>query len=222
MTVSLNELYNRLLEAYGPQGWWPGETPLEVMVGAVLTQNTAWKNVERAILNLREDALLSVAALDAISQEELAETIRPAGYFRLKSRRLKNLVEFVVGRYGGSLDAMFSTELDRLREELLQINGIGPETADSILLYAGELPTFVVDNYTARVLKRHGWIEADADYYAIQSFCEDHLAKDTRLYNELHALLVRVGNEFCRKIPQCDDCPLREWLPEGGPLGDQQ
>ena len=218
MTVSLNDLYGRLIKALGPQGWWPGESRLEVMVGAVLTQNTAWKNVERAIRNLREDGLLSLTALNAVSHDVLAETIRPAGYFRLKSRRLKNLIEFVVRRYGGSLDAMFDTELDTLREELLQVNGIGPETADSILLYAGELPTFVVDTYTARVLKRHGWIEADADYYAIKSYCEERLVKDTRLYNELHALLVRVGNEFCHKTPQCDACPLRDWLPEGGPL----
>ena len=142
--------------------------------------------------------------------------IRPAGYYRLKARRLKNLVEFVFAEYGGSLDAMFSTQLTTLREQLLRVNGIGPETADSILLYAGELPTFVVDNYTARVLKRHGWIEPEADYYAIKDQFESELEADVELYNEFHALLVRVGNHYCRKTPKCDECPLVDMLPDNG------
>ena len=168
MSVLLKHVYRKLYQAFGPQHWWPADSPFEVIVGAVLTQNTSWKNVERALDRLREAGLLSATALYELPQEELAEAIRPAGYFRIKARRLKNLLEFIFTRYNGSLETMFETRLEKLREELLDVNGIGPETADSILLYAGQLPTFVVDTYTARVLKRHGWIEPEADYHAIK------------------------------------------------------
>lgn len=218
MDVTLAAIYERLLSHYGPQSWWPGETPLEVMVGAVLTQNTSWKNVERALANLRDADLLDLQALYDLPVEELAELIRPAGYYRLKAARLRRLLEFVFERYGGSLESMFSQNLDELRQELLEVNGIGPETADSILLYAGGLPSFVIDTYTHRVMKRHGWIEFEADYHELKEYFESGVERDVPLYNEFHALFVRVGNEFCRKQARCDGCPLREWLPEQGPL----
>jgi len=216
MSATLREVYQRLLDAFGPQHWWPGQSPFEVMVGAVLVQNTAWKNVERAIEELREAGLLEPRVLHRLPVEQLQELIRPAGYYRLKARRLANLLDFVVGEYGGSLDAMFATPQSTLRQQLLGVNGVGPETADSILLYAGGLPTFVVDTYTARVLKRHGWIEPEAGYQAIKEHFESSLEEDVQLYNEYHALLVRLGHFHCRKTPKCDGCPLRHLLPESG------
>jgi endonuclease III related protein len=218
MDVTLAAIYERLLAHYGPQAWWPGESPLEVMVGAVLTQNTSWKNVERALANLREAGLLDLQALYELPVEELAELIRPAGYFRLKAGRLRRLLELIFERYDGSLEAMFAENVHELRQELLGVNGVGPETADSILLYAGGLPTFVIDTYTHRVMKRHGWIDFETDYHGLKEHFESALEREVSLYNEFHALFVRVGNEFCRKQPRCDACPLREWLPEQGPL----
>jgi endonuclease-3 related protein len=219
MTPPLNEIYERLFERFGPQGWWPGAAgPFEVMVGAVLAQNTAWTNVERAIRNLLEADALNAGAINGLSQAELEELVQPAGYFRVKARRLRNLVDWLFRRYDGSVEAMFATDIATLREELLGINGIGPETADSILLYAGYLPSFVIDAYTHRVWKRHGWIEPEADYHAIKAHFEERLEPDAVLYNEFHALIVRVGNEHCRKRPRCDACPLAELLPEGGPI----
>ena len=218
MTATLGEVYDRLFAAYGPQHWWPGQSPFEVLIGAVLVQNTSWENVKKAIDNLRRENLLEPRAVYALSVEELEEKIRPAGYFRIKARRLRNLLAFLVERYGGSLDAMFRTALPELREQLLEINGIGPETADSILLYAGGLPSFVVDAYTHRVFARHGWIGFDADYYQIKDHFESGLPQDARLFNEYHALLVRVGKEHCRKTPRCQGCPLADLLPPGGAL----
>lgn len=218
MPETLREVYELLLAQFGPQHWWPGETPLEVMAGAVLVQNTAWKNVEQAIANLRHADLLDAQRLHAMPTEELSELIRPAGYFRLKARRLQNLMELVVTQYDGSLDAMFSMGQHPLREQLLSVRGVGPETADSILLYAARMPAFVVDTYTARVLKRHGWIEGEAGYYDIQDLFERSLEEDVPMFNEYHALLVRVGKDFCRKRPKCESCPLFDVLPEGGPL----
>ena len=219
MTAILREVYQRMFDALGPQHWWPGQSPFEVMVGAVLVQNTNWQNVEKAIDNLREADLLEPHALYEVPQEELEELIRPSGYFHIKARRLHNLLEFFVDRYDGSLEAMFGTDLPSLRRGLLTVGGIGPETADSILLYAGGLPVFVVDTYTHRVLARHGWIGFDADYQMIQDYFQSSLPEDTALYNEYHALLVRVGKEYCRKkSPRCTRCPLRELLPAGGPL----
>ena len=158
MPVALQEVFDKLLNTYGPQHWWPGESRFEIVVGAILTQNTSWKNVEQAINNLRDADLLSPEKLFALGHEELAELIRPAGYFRLKSGRLRNFLTYLLETHQGDLDAMFACELSALRVELLAVNGIGPETADSILLYAGGLPTFVVDTYTARILKRHGML----------------------------------------------------------------
>jgi endonuclease-3 related protein len=207
-----------MLATFGPQNWWPGDSPFEIMVGAVLVQNTAWRNVERAIKNLRDAGLMEPRALYALSPSELAELIRPAGYFQVKARRLRNLLQFVVEHYDGSLAAMFGTSLDTLRVELLSINGIGPETADAILLYAGGLPTFVVDAYTHRVLARHAWVGFDANYHEIKELFESALPPDAPLYNEYHALLVRVGKDYCRRSEaHCEECPLKPLLPPSGP-----
>jgi len=213
----LTAVYEKLLAAFGPQHWWPGESPFEIVVGAVLVQNTAWRNVERAIENLREAGLMESRTLYAVPEKELAELIRPAGYFQVKSRRLRNLLKLVVEQYDGSLEAMFRTDLATLREELLGVSGIGPETADAILLYAGSLPTFVVDTYTHRVLARHGWIGYEADYHEIKDHFEASLPADAVLYNEYHALLVRLGKDYCRKTaPKCEACPLVDLLPASG------
>lgn len=215
--MDLKKIYQRLFDAYGPQHWWPGETPFEVMVGAMLVQNTNWKNVEKAIGNLRDADLLDPRALVELPVDELEELVRPAGYFRVKARRLSNLMQWLVKRYDGSLEAMFCTPLAELREQLLRVNGIGPETADSILLYAGNLPTFVVDTYTYRVTTRHGWIGCEAEYTDLKGLFESSLPDDVRLFNEYHALLVRVGKEHCGTSPKCTGCPLAEFLPRGGP-----
>lgn len=217
MSASVEEIYRRLLSAYGPQHWWPGDTPLEMIVGAVLTQNTNWSNVAKAIDNLREEGALNAAALHSLPHEELADLIRPAGYYRLKAARLKNFLALLFERFDGSLDEMFALPLDELRELLLGVNGIGPETADSILLYAGGLPTFVVDTYTHRVFKRHGWIEDEADYHALQEHLTAGLERSAPLFNEYHALLVKVGKEHCGTKPKCQGCPLEALLPASGP-----
>lgn len=217
MSSRLLDAYERLLNKFGPQQWWPGDSPFEVMVGAVLVQNTAWRNVEHAIENLREAGLMEAKALYAVAPEELAELIRPAGYYQVKARRLRNLLKFVVEEFDGSLDDMFRTSLSTLREQLLAVNGIGPETADAILLYAGGLSTFVVDTYTHRVLARHGWLGYDSDYHEIKDYFESSLPADAPLYNEYHALLVRVGKDYCKRTaPKCEACPLRDMLPVTG------
>ncbi len=218
MASSLTEIYRRLFDFFGPQHWWPAESPLEVIVGAVLVQNTNWRNVKRAIANLRDADLLQPHALYDVPPDELEELIRPAGYFRVKARRLRSVLEFLVRRYDGSLQKMFRTDIDTLRDELLAVHGVGPETADSILLYAGGLPVFVVDAYTHRVFARHGWIDFDTDYHAIQDHFQAGLPQDAALYNEYHALLVRLGKQYCRKTkPKCDECPLADWLSDGKP-----
>jgi endonuclease-3 related protein len=209
---TLTEIYRRLLAAYGPQHWWPADSPLEVMIGAVLTQNTAWHAVEKAMANLKSRGLLSVQALRRIPQEELAPLLRPAGYFRLKTRRLKNLISLVSGAYGGDLERMAIAGTPELREALLKVNGIGPETADSILLYAFRRPVFVVDAYTLRVMSRHGLIGSEATYHGLQELFLEHLAEDEVIFNEYHALLVRVGKAHCRRTPLCPECPLEPLL----------
>ena len=215
----LTDVYRRLFDGFGPQHWWPGDSGFEMMLGAMLTQNTSWQNVERAIANLRQADLLEPHALYDVPVEELEELIRPAGYFRVKARRLRSLLEFFLTRYEGSLEAMFQTSLPELRQQLLGVHGVGPETADSILLYAGGLPSFVVDAYTHRILARHGWIGFDADYHQIQDHVQGELPRDVPMYNEFHALLVRLGKYYCWKSkPKCGQCPLREMLPPSGPL----
>jgi endonuclease-3 related protein len=217
MPSKLMEAYERMLARFGPQHWWPGESPFEVMVGAVLVQNTAWRNVERAIQNLRDAGVMNPHALYKLPPEELAELIRPAGYYQVKAKRLRNLLQYVVEVHDGSLESMFQTELTTLREELLAIHGIGPETADAILLYAAGLPTFVVDTYAHRVLARHGWIGYAAFYDEIKEHFESSLPRDAALYNEYHALLVRVGKDYCKRAaPKCEECPLAPMLPASG------
>lgn len=214
--TNTHQVYQRLLAALGPQGWWPGESPWEVMVGAVLVQNTAWKNVERAIDNLRDEGLLRPQRLAELEQAELAELIKPAGYFRLKAKRLQNLMRFVVEEFDGSLEAMKRVDMHSMRAELLAVNGIGPETADSILLYALEQPALVVDTYTQRIFARHGWIDYSTDYHQLQEHLASELPLEAPLYNELHALLVHVGHHYCRRQAKCEECPLAEMLPESG------
>lgn len=207
-TDELMRFYRTMLKRYGSQHWWPGETPFEVMVGAVLTQNTNWNNVERAIANLKQDDLLTPEALDEISHEALAPRIKPAGYFNIKARRLKNLVRWFCEQYGGDIERLAAAPLDRLREELLAVNGVGKETADSILLYALNKPTFVVDAYTYRILVRHGCINAESSYEDVKEYFQGALPEDMDLYNEFHALIVRVGKEHCKPRPRCAGCPL--------------
>ena len=207
-------LYRALYRSYGPQHWWPGDTPFEVMAGAVLTQNTAWGNVEKAIANLKRERLLTPSRLTGVSSKKLASLIRPSGYFNIKTRRLKNLLVLVRNRYRGNLKRMFADDPESLRASLLGVNGIGPETADSILLYAAKKPFFVVDAYTRRILYRHGFISNNADYHEVQRLFTENLPKDTRLYNEFHALIVKAGKERCRKRnPLCSKCALESLLP---------
>ena len=203
----LRGFYDALYRAYGPQGWWPGRTRTEIVVGAVLTQNTNWRNAERAIAQLRAAGLLDWAALREVSAEDLAERIRPAGYYNIKARRLKNLVAWLWARHDGDFDGLASLDVGDLREQLLGIHGVGPETADSILLYGLDLPSFVVDAYTARVAGRHGLIDDGAGYEALKSLFEDSLPADAEMFNEYHALLVEVGKRHCRPRARCDGCP---------------
>jgi len=201
-------MYDLLLGAFGPQHWWPSRTRDETVIGAVLTQNTAWTNVERAIEALRRANRLALAGIDATPEDRLAELIRPAGTYRVKARRLKSLAGWLGSRFGGDLDALFATGLAAARRELLGVSGIGPETADAILLYAGKLPTFVVDAYTQRILRRHLLSGADSDYERSKALFEGALSPDGALYGEYHALLVELGKRHCRKNAQCERCPL--------------
>jgi len=215
----MRAFFPALLEAYGPQGWWPAETPFEVVIGAILTQNTNWKNVERAIANLKREGLLDAATLEAVGDERLAEVIRPAGYYRLKARRLKNFIRLLTGEFGGDLETLFALRTAALREKVLGVTGIGPETADSIVLYAAHRPVFVVDAYTARILYRHGLIEGDATYEDIQLLIQGALAEEVALFQEYHALVVEVGKRRCkRRAPECPGCPLERFLEEGQPV----
>ena len=204
----LMEMFDLMFAHFGPRHWWPAETELEVIVGAVLTQNTNWKNVEKAIFNLKERGLLSLKALCSASADELALEIRPAGYYNIKARRLKNLISFIEDHYGGNLASMLEDDISGLRHGLLSVNGIGPETADSIILYAANRPIFVVDAYTHRILKRHGMVEDTVTYQDMQELFMNNLPEDTRLFNEFHALVVETGKDYCRKKPLCDKCPL--------------
>jgi endonuclease-3 related protein len=208
MTDRINEIYHRLYRHFGPQHWWPGESTLEITVGAVLTQNTNWQNVEKAIANLQEHNLLSLPALSAIPVDILAQHIKPSGYYNLKAKRLKNLIT-AIGQEDEDLTSFLATDLDTLRQNLLAVKGIGPETADAIILYAAAKPIFVIDAYTHRVLLRHDLIWEESDYHEMQELFMAALPEDVALYNEYHALLVRVGKEFCLKNnPKCDGCPL--------------
>ena len=210
-TENLHLFYKALLDCYGPQHWWPGDGPFEIMVGAVLTQNTNWTNVEKAITNLKAAELLSPEAIDQMTNEELAKVIKPAGYFNVKAKRLKNLIRWFMQNYEGNMELLAQVRLERLRQELLEVNGIGRETADSIILYALGKATFVVDTYTYRVLVRHGCIDSESDYEQVKDFFERNLPAEEKLYNEFHALIVRVGKEHCRPRPRCNGCPLEQF-----------
>jgi endonuclease-3 related protein len=204
----LRVIYSKLLSHFGPQHWWPGETPFEVAVGAILTQNTNWGNVEKAIGNLKSAGALHARLLHEMPAGRLAELIKPAGYFNIKAKRLKNFIDLLADTHGGSMKRMAKGELPVLRKQLLRVNGIGPETADSILLYALKKPVFVIDAYTKRVLSRHNMMQHDEPYEAFQELFHAHLPKDVVLFNEYHALFVRVAKEHCRTRPLCTGCPL--------------
>jgi endonuclease-3 related protein len=205
----LMAMYRALYKAYGPQHWWPGDTPFEVMVGAVLTQNTAWINVEKAIKNLKRERLLSLARLRKVAPRRLAALIKPSGYYNVKAERLTNLMTFLYDRYGYRLAGMLRDDPSELRKGLLLVNGIGPETADSIILYAARMPTFVVDAYTKRIFSRHGLVSERAGYDDVQQLFIRNLPRGTGLFNEYHALLVTVGKAHCKKgTPRCTTCPL--------------
>jgi endonuclease III related protein len=202
--------YHRLLRAHGHADWWPGETPFEVCLGAILTQNTAWANVEKALAQLRCRSLLSFEPLAALGAPEIAPLIRPAGYFNVKARRLRAFLDFLGREYGGHVERMRDQPPADLRRQLLGVNGIGRETADSIALYAAGQPLFVVDAYTRRIGARLGWIAGDEDYDAIQSWFVARLPRDVSLYNDYHAQLVLLGKSACRPRPRCEACPLRD------------
>jgi len=208
MRKKLELMYRRLYAAFGPQHWWPGETPFEVAVGAILTQNTNWSNVEKAIANLKNAGVLDPSALHGMSHEALAALIRPAGYFNTKAKRLKNFIAFLINEYRGRMSGMKKEDLPALRKKLLSVNGIGPETADSIILYAVEKPVFVIDAYTKRVLSRHTILEHEGSYDTYQTFFHSTLKSDVGLFNEYHALFVRLAKTHCRTKPFCSGCPL--------------
>jgi endonuclease III related protein len=214
----LHDYYDTLFAAFGPQYWWPGRTPFEIIVGTILTQNTSWSNVELALHNLRRKKLLTPTAIEAVSFSRLAALIRSSGYFRQKAKKLKAFVRFLRAEYQGSLAKMFRISTNALREQLLGVHGIGPETADSILLYAGKHPVFVVDAYTRRILERHQLAASQHSYEDVRLFFERSLPPDVPLYNEFHALIVQTGKDYCRaRNPRCDQCPLHGFLPERTP-----
>lgn len=208
MPDKLALMYKKLYAAFGPQHWWPGETPFEVAVGAILTQNTNWSNVEKAIANLKKDKVLNPEALHDMSHARLALLIRPAGYFNIKAKRLKNFISFLIAEYYGSMSRMEKEDLRSIRKKLLSVNGIGPETADSIILYALEKPVFVIDAYTKRVLSRHNILEHDVSYDTFQVLFHSKFRENISLFNEYHALFVRLAKENCRTKPLCTGCPL--------------
>jgi endonuclease III related protein len=210
-TEVVKEVFEKLYNHFGPQKWWPAETPFEVIIGAILTQSINWKNAEKAIINLKNNNLLSPEALRNINKDKLALHIKSTGYYNIKAEKVKAFVEFLFDRYNGNLNYMFKTQLFKLREELLMVYGIGPETADSILLYAGQYSIFVIDAYTKRIFSRVGIVKVDVEYKELQKKIMDVLETNQKLYNEYHALLVVLGKEYCfKKRPKCDTCPLAQ------------
>lgn len=214
-TETLERYYARLLQNLGPQGWWPARTRLEVILGAILTQNTAWHNAALALKRLRQAGLLNLKRLRRATLARLESDVRPAGFFRQKSRTIRNFLRWLGAAHHGSLRLMFARPASKLRRELLQLSGLGWETADAILLYAGRHPYFVADAYTRRILVRHELVPARAGYSEVQQFLHRHLRTDVSFYNEFHALLVEVGKRYCkRQAPHCDRCPLQDFLPQ--------
>ncbi len=207
------DYYAALQARFGHRNWWPADTPFEVCVGAVLTQNTAWKNVVKAIDNLKHASALDPFVIYSLPVNELAQLIRPAGYYNVKAARLRNLIDQLVENHIGDLNSLFLAPVVSLREELLSIKGIGKETADSIILYAASKPIFVVDAYTKRVLERHGLITEKANYDSIQRLFHSNLPLDVALFNDFHAQFVAVGHNYCKKRPLCEICPLQLFIP---------
>ena len=210
ISEQLTEIYQLLFDRFGPQHWWPGQTQFEIITGAILTQNTNWANVEKALTNLKSADCLTPEKLRRLDVSQLAEFIRPAGYYNIKAKRLKNFVNWLFDNYDGKLTNLESLDTDRLRAEFLSIRGIGHETADSILLYALNRAIFVVDAYTARIAFRHQLIEPEAEYEQLRELFQSNLPQDAQLFNEYHALLVRVGKEFCKPTARCPGCPLEK------------
>lgn len=208
----IQRVYDALFDRWGPQHWWPARTRLEMMLGAILTQNTAWTNVEKAIANLRANDALNFSTLESVPEKALAKWVRPAGYFNQKASYIKGMIAAIRERFDGSLDKLFALETQALRKELLSWKGIGAETADSILLYAARRPVFVVDAYTKRFLSRHGICEKKASYDSVAKLFTDNLPEDVQLYNEYHALIVKLGKEHCNTKPRCEGCPLEPFL----------
>jgi endonuclease III related protein len=210
----LLEYYRRLLAELGPQGWWPARTRMEVILGAILVQNTAWENARKALARLRNASLLSLPRLRQVSRAELEGHIRPAGFYRQKARTIRNFLDWLGQTHAWSLDRLLQRSAGDVRRELLSLKGLGPETVDAILLYAGHQPWFVADAYTRRILARHELVRTTDSYADVQGFLHQHLPADQALYNEYHALFVEVGKRYCRNpAPRCDDCPLRDFLP---------
>lgn len=214
----LLDIYGRLVDHFGPTHWWPGDSPFEIAVGAILTQNTAWTNVERAIANLKREKLLTPRAILSAGDKDLHRVLKPSGYFRVKSVRLRSFCRYLVDRYGGSMARMAKRPLAELRPELLTVPGIGPETADDILLYACEKPVFVVDAYTRRILSRHGLVPPEIKYETLRGAFERNLEPDLRVFKEFHGLIVYTGKDFCRRSPGCQGCPLQPLLKPGQPI----
>ncbi len=218
----LPRYYSVLRARFGPQQWWPARTRLEVILGAILTQNTTWHNATLALRNLRKAGLLSWQALRRACLSGLEACVRPSGFYRQKARTIRDFVDWLSREHAGSLDRLFSLPTDELRRRLLDLRGLGPETVDAIILYAVERPLFVADAYTRRVLARHGFVSEVADYHQTQDFLHAHLPPDASLFNEFHALLVAVGKKHCKpRSPKCAGCPLEEFLPGGGAVERQ-
>lgn len=214
----LRNFFDHMARFHGETGWWPGDTPFEICIGAILTQNTAWTNVERAIANLKREKLLSPRKVAAADTATLEAALRPSGYFRQKAERVRLFSQHLLEHYGGSVARMAKRPLDELRPELLALKGIGPETADDILLYACGKPVFVVDAYTRRIFSRHGIIPADIKYEDLRAFFERNLEGDVDYFQEYHGLIVFTGKDYCKSRPQCEGCPLEPLLKRGQPL----
>lgn len=210
MRQRLLDIFHLLLERFGKRNWWPGDTPLEIIIGAVLTQNTSWKNVEKAIGNLKSAGLMDIRRLHEVQADVLAAHIRSSGYYNLKSIRLKNIINVIYDEYDASIDILKYNGTDILRKRLLGIKGIGEETADSILLYALDKPVFVVDAYTKRFLKNHGLYGGHCRYRDVQGFFMENLPADLYIFNEFHALIVALCQQYCLKVPKCGECPLKD------------
>ena len=211
MEKKLRQIYHRLETAFGPQQWWPATTPFAVIIGAILTQGVSWNNVDKAMANLEVAGVLDPQRLFLVPEEELAELIRPSGYYRMKARKLESFLTYLHEEYQGSLEQMFNQPLEKLRPELLAVWGIGPETADSILLYAGGYATFVVDAYTTRIMGRLGLSHPKISYHDLQNLFMEHLPPDVQLFNDFHAFFVCLGKDYCKKSrPNCAECPLGE------------